>query len=492
MKKINNRINLEKAIFESEEEDEPESEEIDEYINPGKSNKKKENNEDNNPKHVNLWDLGDIRPKTKNLHLFEDPDLDDAEEEQNFREKKGYKRRQLSLPSQPKKENKSQKNSVQNSAENRKNSSDNKNRNNHLFERVYVPKKPIKKKRKGNHSIDDIRKRNLNLNFNEYQDPDKVIQFYKNKCNERHVPPANVNPNNPKKKGKNTEKIGQNLYNKKTFSVNFELQNKMKKKHEEEKEKKEMEECTFKPKLYSNNLYLHNQGKAKVINDEKKDIYNRQNQWLNNREAKIEKNLQMQQEREFEDCSFNPKINKMPNFNNQSAKTKYYAEKDLYLSRMKKEKKMTQEMMEKSKVKDFVKDYDERRKKETMGMNNVRSQINFNYENDLENEDETKEIIGMYANKNNSCFIKKNDLPSTMNLNRQTPNIVSNPNLSSTTKKPIGDTLSKNSSINKFNNKNNDLEFQMQKEMLKNELMNWNNDEEEEDHDYEEDEDICQ
>ena len=40
-----------------------------------------------------------------------------------------------------------------------------------------------------------------------------------------------------------------------------------------------MEECTFKPKLYKNNIYA--KSKKIVINEDKNNIYNRQNEWMN-------------------------------------------------------------------------------------------------------------------------------------------------------------------------------------------------------------------
>ena len=51
-----------------------------------------------------------------------------------------------------------------------------------------------------------------------------------------------------------------------------------------------MEECTFKPKLYSNNLY-QNRMRGKVVQDDNKNIYDRQNQWLSSVETKKEKKL---------------------------------------------------------------------------------------------------------------------------------------------------------------------------------------------------------
>ena len=234
-----------------------------------------------------------------------------------------------------------------------------------------LPKKINPKPKKQNVSI--------NVSISDYKNPDKVVKYIKNKCNEKSN--GNKSSSNSQKiieKKPNTkiEEIANNLYSKKTLSIDYELQRKIKQMKDEEQMKQELSECTFKPKLYTSNRNTN----CKKINEEnKKNIYEQQNKWLNAVNEKKEKNLEKQVDKELEKCSFNPKTTKMPNFNTSNYVNKNFVEKGLYYSKIKNAKRQSTEKLKRNNEKDFAKCYDERKKKEMIGnYNNNMNIINNN------------------------------------------------------------------------------------------------------------------
>ena len=143
--------------------------------------------------------------------------------------------------------------------------------------------------------------------------------------------------------------------------------------------KQELSECTFKPKLYTNNNNMN----FKKINNEENNLYDQQNKWLNAVNEKKEKNFEKKLNKELEGCSFNPKITKMPNFNTTNIVNKKAVGRGLYYSKIRNAKRQSAEKQKRTE-KDFAKIYDERKKKEKETLTNVFTvnQLNVNHYSD--------------------------------------------------------------------------------------------------------------
>ena len=223
------------------------------------------------------------------------------------------------------------------------------------------------------------RTNNINVSISDYKNPDKVVKYIKNKCNEKNITQHQPQKKVSKQKNKKIEEISNNLYNKKTLSIDYELQRKIKQMKDEAQMKQELSECTFKPKLYTNNNNMN----FKKINNEENNLYDQQNKWLNAVNEKKEKNFEKKMNKELEGCSFNPKITKMPNFNATNIVNKNAVERGLYYSKIRNAKRQSAEKQKRNE-KDFAKIYDERKKKEKEALTNVFTvnQLNVNHYSD--------------------------------------------------------------------------------------------------------------
>ena len=186
----------------------------------------------------------------------------------------------------------------------------------------------------------------------------------------------------------------------------------------------------------------------------------------------------------MENCSFNPKINKMPNFNKNQIKStnREILEQEMYYSRIKNARRKSQEIEKKN---DLIAKYDARKKREEnckftfYNNNNNNNNNNYIYENNNnkikfssaeKNKNKKNNIMNMFnAELNNDDIINNNDSDDIKNKNiNSCDNLVNGNNFTLT-----------NQNFNNINNHNNivDEQFQKQKEILMNELHNWKNDE---------------
>lgn len=119
---------------------------------------------------------------------------------------------------------------------------------------------------------------NTSLGIIDYN-PDSMVKYLKNKFKENNSQPniEHSNQVNQKKQIKETDAIGNSLYQKKVLSNDYEMQKQIKKVADEEKTKQELSQCTFKPKLYSNQQYDKNKDEKEK---ETKNIYEKQSKWL--------------------------------------------------------------------------------------------------------------------------------------------------------------------------------------------------------------------
>ena len=154
------------------------------------------------------------------------------------------------------------------------------------YNKNYLLNNNNKKIRKSN-SIDH------NIHFEKKSKKNIEIKNIKLKNDIKHIKIKESNPKANKNKSviakrniEEAEKYTNYLAKRKIFTHDYELQNKLKKAQEEREAEKEMSQCTFKPQLY-NNKY-NNRIKSQKINHEKKSLYEKQSQWLNNVRKKKE------------------------------------------------------------------------------------------------------------------------------------------------------------------------------------------------------------
>ena len=191
----------------------------------------------------------------------------------------------------------------------------------------------------------------------------------------------------------------------------------------------------------------------------------------------------------MENCSFNPKINKMPDFNKNQIKStnREILEQEMYYSRIKNARRKSQEIEKKN---DLIAKYDARKKREenikftiynNNNNNNNNNNINCDNNNNKnkfssaeKNKNKRKNIMNMINAElnNNDDVINSNDSDNIENKNINSANNIINGNNFTLTNQNLNN-------INNNNIHNNivDEEFQRQKEMLMNELHNWKNDE---------------
>ena len=224
------------------------------------------------------------------------------------------------------------------------------------------------KKIKKSNSLDNNiynNKKIISNNNNKYQE--KLISNYSQRKKE---PKINLENNikttknksvTSKKSIEDAEKYTHYLANRKIFTHDYELQNKLRKQREELEAQKEMSHCTFKPQLIKNKYNTRIQSQK---NKEKKSMYEKQSKWLKQLQKKNKNERDKKIEKEIQGCTFIPQLSNLPKYNNKNRIT--FREKigqENYYNQMKKARQIVQE---RNKPDDLIERYDERRKREGM------------------------------------------------------------------------------------------------------------------------------
>ena len=302
------------------------------------------------------------------------------------------------------------------------------------------------------------KKYTINVKINNYN-PDKIINLIKQKngiCN---------NFINKNKQLTKAEKYAVNLAKKKTLSQDYELQKKIKEEQEIKKQKEEMSQCTFKPKLYKNKYnnkkILHKNKSTDNINIGK-NIYEKQNRWMNKIQEKNKKEFEIKKNKEIENCTFIPRLSNMPNYNKKVVritKREIIGEEEYYL-KMKKARKLQEE---KNKSTNLVEKYDQRRKKKLINpQNNNISDFSINAKKNINRSPSLPMKINVSndENENNESYIN-----------------ISNNNINGYLSKNNSNVFNKMIDYSQFieykniKQSNEDEEFERQKLLLKNELF---------------------
>ena len=343
-------------------------------------------------------------------------------------------------------------------------------------------------------------KSNFNISLSDFNNPDNVVKYIKHKCIDNNTnkprikdydnfPLTNNNdittklkPKHIRKSSQEIQTISNNLYNKKTVSSNYQLQQKMKKISDNRKQEEELSQCTFKPKLYSNNQKRKSTNNDQQLNSNQ--IYEQQNKWLNIINEKKEKKFEMKQLKELEHCSFNPKTTKMPNFNKGNYVNKTNVEKELYYSKL---KRVSQDKMKlNEKEKDFAKCYDQRKKKENLIKQNNLQKDNVVYSAPQYYKELQPNTDANSNNISSNCSRKEVGFKSSQMSNVNLDSVINSNNNCYNNK--ISSPYNINSNCNVINSSNNnsnqiDYDFEMKKEMLMKDLHDWKNDNEEDEED---------
>ena len=218
-----------------------------------------------------------------------------------------------------------------------------------------------------------------------------------------------------KRSKENAEKYTNYLYKKKIFSHDYELQNKLKKEKEEKEAQKELAQCTFKPRLYTNKY--NNRIQSQQKEHKSKSIYEKNSQWSNNLKKKKENELKKKLNKEKEGCTFNPQLTALPKYRNKknSVSGREIIGEENYYNKMKKARQIKEE---KKKGNDLIEKYDERKKKKETLPRSVVTFGNFNLEqNEISNENmnindnnyNNNMIIEKYSFKNNISDLNINE-----------------------------------------------------------------------------------
>ena len=293
--------------------------------------------------------------------------------------------------------------------------------------------------RKNNSNINKLKEKkySINANINNYN-PDQIINLVRKKNG------IYKNFMNKNKKLTKAEKYAVNLAKKKTLSQDYELQKKIKEEQEIQKQKEEMSQCTFKPKLYKNkynNKKILYKNKSTSNINIGKNIYDKQNIWMNKIQEKNKKNCEIKKNKEIENCTFIPRLSSMPNYNKKIiriTKREIIGEEEYYL-KMKNARKLQEE---KNKQNNFAEKYDQRRKKKLVNsQNNSISDLLINVKKDFDRSASFPIKINVNDDKNEN--------------NENYLNIDCNYNIES----------------NNLKESNEDEEFERQKLLLKNELF---------------------
>ena len=249
---------------------------------------------------------------------------------------------------------------------------------------IYINKnKNIKTKSNANTTvINDNNKIQIRKNQKLNKEKENDIKKHKNKSVS-------------KKSIEDAEKYTHYLAKKKIFSHDYELQNKLKKEQEDRQVEKEMSQCTFKPQLYHNKY--NNRIQSQKNNHKSKTIYEKQSQWLNNLKKKKENEREKKMNKEIQGCTFIPQLTTLPKYDSKRVKitNREQMGEENYYNKMKKARQIIQE---KNKGDELIERYDERRKKNLL----PRSMLtfgNFNQENN--NNINEGSINKKYTNCNN-------------------------------------------------------------------------------------------
>ena len=286
------------------------------------------------------------------------------------------------------------------------------------------------KKEKSN-STDINAKKNLNIRNVRNMNQNLYNNFMK-KRKELKITPEKITQKQNRKKSvvskreiENAEKYTNNLYKKKIFTHNYELQNKLKKEKAQEEEKKELSQCTFKPKLYSNKYNTRIQSQKN--NHKNKSIYEKNSQWSNNLKEKKKKEIVKKMDKELQGCTFTPQISTLPKYINKrnSVSNREIIGEENYYNKMKKARKIKEE---KKKGNDLIEKYDERMKKKDMLPRSIVTFGNFNLEkSEMSEESLNNNIININNANFNNMMLDRYSFKNTLNnINNNNLNVINN------------------------------------------------------------------
>ena len=278
------------------------------------------------------------------------------------------------------------------------------------------------KKIKKSNSLDNNIYNNNKIisNNNNYKYPEKLININSQRKKEPKINIENnikTNKNKSvasKKSIEDAEKYTHYLANRKIFTHDYELQNKLRKQREELETQKEMSQCTFKPQLIKNKYNSRIQSQK---NKDKKSMYEKQSKWLKQLQTKNKNERDKKVKKEIQGCTFIPQLSNLPKYTNKNRIT--FREKigeENYYNQM---KKARQNLQERNKPDDLIERYDERRKREGI---TPRPMLTFGeIDQDINNSNIPEEYnfinnnIGVYPNSLNNMIVK--NYKDNINLN---------------------------------------------------------------------------
>ena len=275
---------------------------------------------------------------------------------------------------------------------------------------------------KKNLNIRNVRNMNQNL-YNNFMKKRKELKITPEKITQKQTRKKSVVS---KREIENAEKYTNNLYKKKIFTHNYELQNKLKKEKAQEEEKKELSQCTFKPKLYSNKYNTRIQSQKN--NHKNKSIYEKNSQWSNNLKEKKKKEIVKKMDKELQGCTFTPQISTLPKYINKrnSVSNREIIGEENYYNKMKKARKIKEE---KKKGNDLIEKYDERMKKKDMLPRSIVTFGNFNLEKSEMSEESlnNNNIININNANINNMILDRYSFKNTLNnINNNNLNVINN------------------------------------------------------------------
>ena len=275
---------------------------------------------------------------------------------------------------------------------------------------------------KKNLNIRNVRNMNQNL-YNNFMKKRKELKITPEKITQKQTRKKSVVS---KREIENAEKYTNNLYKKKIFTHNYELQNKLKKEKAQEEEKKELSQCTFKPKLYSNKYNTRIQSQKN--NHKNKSIYEKNSQWSNNLKEKKKKEIVKKMDKELQGCTFTPQISTLPKYINKrnSVSNREIIGEENYYNKMKKARKIKEE---KKKGNDLIEKYDERMKKKDMLPRSIVTFGNFNLEKSEMSEESlnNNNIININNANFNNLMLDRYSFKNTLNnINNNNLNVINN------------------------------------------------------------------
>ena len=183
------------------------------------------------------------------------------------------------------------------------------------------------------------------------------------------------------------------------YKINFQIGEKKESDDKEEKEaQKELAQCTFKPRLYTNKY--NNRIQSQKKDNKNKSVYEKNSQWSSNLKKKKENELKKKLNKEKEGCTFNPQLTALPKYKNKknSVSSREIIGEENYYNKMKKARQIKEE---KKKVNDLVEKYDERKKKKETLPRSVVTFGKFNLEqNEISNDNMNNNIINFNIKEN--------------------------------------------------------------------------------------------